>query len=172
MAKGKDVAVKDETAVSRLTQTEASALALLEEYGIKVAGIQDAEQVIGDGWHVIDKADLVGVPFIAVDYRFADSKKHATIVDGVRQPMQFLIMKVVTDEFVQSGGKDGKYVVTDGGSGLMKQIGEWIEKEGIDLSGETVPALICKRGLVESNYEFTNEKTGEIGEATTYYLGV
>jgi hypothetical protein len=143
------------------------AVALLAAAGIEVSEVLDADQEIGEGWQVLDKADLVGVPFVITNYRFSDSKKIRS-ADGTGK--QFVILYVLTREFFETEGKSGKWVVTDGSTGLMTQLGEWVTKKGIDLDAEKVPALSCPRGLIVSVYDYTDPSTGVVTEAKTYYL--
>lgn len=139
-------------------------LALLSELGIHVSDVRDASEEIGDGWRVLkDKDELINVPFVIVDYRFSDGKFKDPETGESRQ---FAILRVVTREAVESGGKSGKWIVTDGSTGIMRQMGEWVTKQQIDLSADKVPALVCTKGLTRSDYE------GPAGDASTYYIAL
>lgn len=154
---------KEVTPVASDQLTLDETMAMLSQLGIQVSDVRDASEEIGDGWRVLDdKDDLINVPFLIVDYRFADGK----FIDAVtKEKRQFVLLRVVTREAVESGGKTGKWIVTDGSTGIMKQIGEWVERQNIDLKADTVPALMCK-GLTRSDYE------NEFGPGTTYYIAL
>lgn len=140
-------------------------LSVLASLGIEVDGVVDASEEIGDGWRILkDKNMLVNVPFVIVDYRFTDSDKYRDPETG--EKTQFAILRIVTREALETDGKSGKWIVTDGSTGIMKQVGEWVTKKAINLDADKVPALVCKGGLVRSDYE------GPAGAATTYYIAL
>jgi hypothetical protein len=138
----------------------AETVAMLEALGIKVSEVLDASKEIGDGWHVLpDKDMLVNVPFIITDYRFRDGD----FVDEDGNKKQYVVLRCVTREAVETAGKTGKWVVVDGSTGIKDQIGKWISDKQVDMTADTVPALVCK-GLVRSDYD------GPQGPAHTYYI--
>jgi hypothetical protein len=61
----------------------------------------------------------------------------------------------------------GKFVFTDGGTGIHDQLGEWLTKSGREV--KDVPPMFFKKGLTVSNYDYTDDK-GNVSEAHTYYL--
>lgn len=127
------------------------AVALLAEQGIAVTDITD----FGDGFTVEDKRSLVNVPFIILDYKFADGE-YATDAENVDG--QFAILRVVT-----SDGR--KRVVTDGGTGIRNQTRQ-LQRKGVQ------GGVMCARGLTVSEYDYVDEKTGDVTPAKTYYLGM
>lgn len=157
-------------ASKNLSKVEESAITvqetvdMLAALGIEVADVLDASEQIGDGWHVLDDKDqLINVPFVITDYKFAEGR----FTDKkTGEKTQFVILRVVTREALTTAGKTGKWIVTDGSTGIKDQMGEWVTKKGIDLDADKVPALFCQ-GLTRSDY-FTPD--GD--PAHTYYLTV
>jgi len=106
-------------------------------------------------WDLItDKDELLGVPFLVLDYGF-----HV----GDYGDEGFVSVSAITD-------KNRKIVFNDGSSGIRAQLRE-LEAKGIRT------AIICKAGLRKSEY-FFNDQTGETNNtggkgfapASTYYL--
>jgi hypothetical protein len=152
MAKGKELDTADFDAV-----------ALLSELGIEgVSTILDAAQEIGDGWKILsDKDDLINVPFVIVNYRFKEGDFYK---DGSKAA--FGVFHVVTREAIETAGAKGKWIVTDGSTGLCAQVSEWCDKNNIDYtSKDAKPALACSKGLVRSDYTVEG-----VGDASTYYI--
>lgn len=113
--------------------------------------------VLGTGFVVLDekshpqgKGHLVGTEFLIVKYG-----RHAseTIVGK-----EFTSLHIVTKE----GGE--KWIVNDGSTGIHEQC--------VTLKAElgTICPLYVPRGLRVSEYDYTDEKTGAVSKAKTYYL--
>ena len=115
--------------------------------GIQITKADD----YGDGFKLMpdkDKGRLVGVPFICVNARIAQGD-HG----------QFSILHVIT----YAGDK---WIVTDGSSGINKQV----QNHGLAV----FIGLVCENGLTVSEYEYedVDPKTGEVKmkPAKTYYI--
>lgn len=109
----------------------------------------DASTVIGDGFALLDnkeKRSLVGVPFILLGWKFSKGD-HG----------EFVSAHIVTS-------RDEKYILNDGSTGVCAQL-RAMTNDGIN------GAVACRNGLRESAYEYTDEKTGEVKPAVTYYIG-
>lgn len=112
-------------------------------------GVQAVDSTeYGDGFTLLkDKNSLVGKTFVIVD---------ATLYDGDFGD-QFAVLYVVT--------QDGKFVVTDGSTGIRDQVKRL---------GDNAIGVVCREGLVRSDYtvDLPDPKTGEMKPtpATTYYL--
>jgi len=117
------------------------AIALLASEGIEIVSSED----FGDGFSVASKDSLVGVPFLVLNMRWADGD-HG----------EFVIIHVVTKTGV-------KGIVVDGSTGIYKQSLEYRRV------GKT-QGVIIREGLIRSTYDYTDEKTGELKPATTFYL--
>lgn len=125
---------------------------LLSQHGLETVA---ADQVLGNGFELLtsdDKATLVGVPMILLDWHFNTGDK-GTFVS---------IMAAV-----KAGDSMRKVIINDGSTGICAQL------ENLDNRGITGPLLV-KNGLVRSDYDYEEEdkKTGKIVKrpATTYYL--
>lgn len=120
------------------------ALAVLETAGVAITDITD----YGDGFAVVAKDALVKVPFVILDYKFADGDYGEN----------FTIIRAVT-KF------DQKVIITDGGTGIRKQV-EDLDRRGV------VGGVLVPNGLTVSEYSYTDEKTGEVTPAKTYYFAM
>lgn len=121
------------------------ALALAQETW---GGVASASDEIGDGFVMLDdtvggKDKLINVPFIALGWVFTLGDFGA----------DYLIMRVVTKE-------GGKFIVTDGGTGLCQQVKSYQERTGKN------GGLYVERGLRKSEYD------NEFGHGVTHYLNV
>jgi hypothetical protein len=119
------------------------AMAVLEQAGVSVTDITD----YGDGFAVVDKRELVSVPFIVIDWKFADGKFGE----------KFAIVRAVTKD-------NRKVIFTDGSetSGVRPQILDF-ERKGSN------GGILCPKGLTVSEYEYVDDK-GVKTPAKTYYF--
>jgi hypothetical protein len=102
---------------------------------------------MGNGWAILsgkEKARLCGVSLLVLAYNFNDGDNG-----------EFVSAQVVTNS--------ERLIVNDGSTGIYQQLKDLSE------AGET-RAIYCKRGLKRSDYTFTDPKTKEEKEATTFYL--
>ena len=141
-----------------------SALDLLMEMGVTLI---DSKDVIGDGFEVVqDKDLLVNAPFVILSWRTTTSTKYAGTFVSVMCVGIATTDRKQSDKFV-----DVKFVFNDGSTGVMKQLHKIEAISGNDSSvDEALGGLICRNGLRESTYPYTDKTTGEISQATTYYL--
>lgn len=124
---------------------------LTEEYGI----VEDATQVIGSGFALMsakDKARLVDERFLVMHVMFPESSEHKD-EDGAW--LHYAVAHIIT-----SDGR--KLILTDGGTGIYRQLEEWVLRSG-RRGGLMVPG-----GLRESVYDLPDGS----GKGTTYYLAV
>lgn len=108
----------------------------------------------GSGFDILENKDnLIGVPFVVLEWRFTDSQKYS----------QTFASMVVVDE------KNNKYIVNDGSTGICAQL-QMVTQQRID-QGKAYPqaALICRKGLRRSDYTVEDSQGKEL-EASTYYL--
>ena len=125
--------------------------ALISEHGLTAVA---ADEVLGNGFALLtadEKATLVGVPMILLDWRF-NSGDMGTFVS---------IMAAV-----KAGDTMRKVIINDGSTGICAQL-ETLEFRGI------VGPLLVKNGLVRSDYDYEDtDKNGKkvMRPATTYYL--
>ena len=117
------------------------AIELLKSSGAEIVSTED----FGDGFRLTDKPTLVGTPFLIMDMRIHPTGDHGP----------FAILRLVTED-----GR--KCVITDGSTGIKEQVAKYLSK---NIEG----ALLVPRGLIRSDYDYTDDK-GNVKAATTYYL--
>lgn len=127
-----------------------AALAALLGAGIEATVIED----FGDGFAVVDKDRLVGVPFVIVRYREQLSEQFKS---------GFAILHVVAET---EDGTVIKGVITDGGTGINEQCRKIASERG-GLAG-----IVVRQGLVKSEYDTVVNINGEDRDVhgTTYYF--
>lgn len=122
-------------------------------------GVEQAAEVLGDGFDPLeDKDDLIGVPFVVVNFRLGEGEYNKTGTTDNGAPGKFLSMRVITipktvDDPIR------KYTVIDGGTGIMKQVVGWAKRSGRG------GGLMCPNGLRKSTYNHP-----EYGPGTTHYI--
>lgn len=112
---------------------------LFADHEIKVV---DAAEEIGDGFMLVDnddKSKFERVEMMVLSWSFAEGDH--TREDGTKS--EFVAMRFVTREH---NGSIGKYVVTDGGTGIYKQLREYTNRTG------STGGLYVKRGFRVSRY--------------------
>lgn len=118
------------------------------KYGIDVL---PADQVLGDGFAILnDKMRLVGVPMFIIEWR-----------NNKGENGTFTSMRVLAR---LDNGSMAKYIVNDGSTGIHKQLTEFTE------SRKVRAGLMVKNGFRVSEYDYTDERTGEVRPAKTFYL--
>lgn len=113
------------------------------------AGIQvvDASTELGDGFELLkDKNILVGQEIVIVTHKQVEGD-HGT----------FSVAHIVTRD-------SRKFVIVDGSTGIHAQLEQYTNSPFVGRP------IHLKNGLVRSDYEYTDEKTGEQKPATTFYL--
>lgn len=130
-------------------------LALYQELGQEATDLSEA---LGSGFEVLptkEKARLVGVPFIIVEWHFSEGDRG-----------EFVSLTIVTKH-------NEKLILNDGSSGILAQVHD-LESRGI------AAPVVVKKGLRASVYYFDpanpEEKSRDAVEgwdrAETFYLGV
>lgn len=124
------------------------ALALMDSFD----GAEDFSDY-GSGFEVIDNKDvLIGVPFLAMEWRFTRSKQYGG---------EFVSILTIT--------KDGvKGIVNDGSTGICAQMRRVTDERIAAGRRNPQTGLVVSRGLRRSDY--TTEVNGNSIEASTYYL--
>lgn len=143
--------VYDVATLQNLATFDDAVALLTQQYGT----IEDANRVIGSGFSLMDgsaKSRLVGEPFLIVHCMFPESTDYKN-EDGTAA--HYAVTHIIT--------KDGrKLILTDGGTGIYRQLEEWCIRSG------RYGGLMVAGGLRESKYELPDGS----GEGTTYYLAV
>lgn len=111
----------------------------------KFGSVDDASEVMGTGFTVLngkDKDRLVKVPFVILSMDFNT---------GDQGPYVSFLCVTATDQ---------KFVVNDGGTGIYRQLDEWMVRTGKG-------GGLFVNGLRKSEYDHP-----EHGRSTTYYLSI
>lgn len=130
-------------------QTEADALALLQEVGYTV---EEADKAIGNGFAILPtdhKGRLEGLPLLFLSWRFSCGDMGEFVSALVLAPTQ--------------NGVE-KWILNDGSTGIYNQLKAYSENTG------RYGGLRVKRGLRRSDYTYTDPQTGNEKPATTFYL--
>lgn len=107
----------------------------------------------GTGFNVLkNKDNLVGVPFVVLEWRFNHSKEFD----------QEYVAAVVMDE------KNNKHILVDGSTGVCAQLRTVTDAKIADGLPYPQAGLIVRNGLTRSDY--TKEVDGKEIAASTYYL--
>lgn len=125
---------------------------LFEAHGIQVV---DAAEEIGDGFSLVDndeKSRFEKREMMILSWAFGqgDFKR----LDGTQS--EFVAVRFVSPE---PTGEIGKFVLTDGGTGIYKQLREYTDRT------DKTAGLYVKKGLRSSHY--SNEFSDD---AVTFYL--
>jgi hypothetical protein len=119
-----------------------------------MGGIVAADQELGDGFALLDnkrKGSLVGIPLVLLEWWFRP---------GERGNTEYVAIRTVARH---EGGSTGKYIVTDGGAGIYRQLKDYTAKSG------RTGGLMVRGGLRRSDYVIRDE-SGNEKESTTFYL--
>lgn len=108
------------------------------------------------GGDLVEKSELVGMPFVVTDFEISDSTDYTRSDGGVVRPVQFAVVRIRTIN-------GDRCVFTDGGTGILPVLEEHRERTG--QSG----GLFAKAGLRRSDYNKTLAD-GSSTAATTYYF--
>jgi len=148
-------------ATNKLTDAELNNLATVED-AIKALGVSDLEALTWDDspWTVLeDKAKLIGKKFLAVQWKFHESKEYVG--------SEYVSVYVITSDSI-----DGKFhfIVNDGSTGICQQLRNLTDTRTD--KGHPTPSsgALVKNGLKLSEYDRVDAKGTVIGKGKTYYL--
>lgn len=142
--------VKIDDYTLRAWQNVADAMAEFESSGMEV---YVANEVIGSGYNVIDKKELINRGFLLVNWRFTQSATGVYVV----------ATGLTTDNPAV------RFIITDGSTGLREQLMNETRRRINARITHINAGLLVPRGLVVSEYDTENEQ-GEPIKARTYYL--
>lgn len=106
-----------------------------------------SSEELGDGFAVVEKSSLVGVPFLILGWEAGKNEKHGP----------FTIVRGITKD-------NGKVLFVDGSTGIKDQLAVFQQ-----VSGRT-GGLLAVDGLRVSNYTYTDPADGKDKPASTYYI--
>ena len=148
-------------ATNKLTDAELNNLATVED-AIKALGVSDLEALTWDDspWTVLeDKAKLIGKKFLAVQWKFHESKEYVG--------SEYVSVYVITQDSLNG---ETHFVINDGSTGIARQLRELTDNR-VDAEHKTpYGGALVKGGLKLSEYDRTDEKGTVIGKGRTYYL--
>lgn len=111
---------------------------------------------VGGDYDLLDKAELVDVPFIVLRWRFAIPGEGKPRYKSDNNPEgEFVSVECITEN-------DRKVVFNDGSTGVYAQL-KAVSETGRQQGGR------CGKGLRVSEYSYSDEKGNQI-PAKTYYL--
>jgi hypothetical protein len=116
------------------------------------ADLVSAGVVLGDGYAIVNKAELVGKAMILNSYSFYESVQDGEVTEFVSATA------ILQTPIAISGDLVNKVRFNDGGTGVYSQLKSMFEKDGFK-------PILAKKGLSASHY--THEKHGQ---STTYYI--
>jgi hypothetical protein len=108
----------------------------------------DVSTVLGDGFTLLstaEKRQLIKVPLAVVSWTFAQGDNG-----------EFVSLRVITKT-------NQKVIINDGSTGIRDQVKDLVQR-GIK------PVVWVAKGLRVSEYDYEDEKTGEMKRAQTFYL--
>ncbi len=124
--------------------------------------VVEAGVYAGEALLIRDKRELVGKPFLVVEWELRNSDTNSFVdVDGIIRARQYVCVVAMMD-----GGKGmpaERIVFNDGGTGIRPVLEQHEAKTGHR------GGLLCK-GLRVSEYEYKNPETGASSQARTFYL--
>jgi hypothetical protein len=124
----------DEDALRAIASFD-DALALTREY---LGEIEEADQVLGDGFSVLkqdDKGRLVGVPLILMEWNFYPGDYGS----------DFVAVRIAARN---ENGTIGKYILNDGSTGIATMLRRYADRTG------KRGGLFVKHGLSVSEYDY------------------
>ena len=133
-----------------------SAEQYLEFIGATGVATLDGSDEFGDGFTLVkDKDSLVGIPLLIVEFQF-----------NVGDYGDFVAVRAFRMD------NNEKIVLIDGSTGIRDQVARWVEHvTGAKYeTGRTyIQPIRLKRGLVRSEYDYTDGK-GKTSKAVTHYF--
>lgn len=106
-----------------------------------------------------DKSKLVGKKFLAVQWRFHESKEYAG--------NKFVSVYIITADTIDG---ENRFIFNDGSTGVCSQLAGLTAKREAENHPNPVSGALIKGGLHVSEYERFDEKGTLLGKAKTYYL--
>lgn len=146
---------------SVLTDTELNSITTIED-AIQALGVTDPSGLAWDAspWTLLtDKDKLVGRAFLAVQWKFHQSKEYLG--------SEYVSVYVITQDSLNG---ETHFVINDGSTGIARQLRELTDNR-VDAKHKTpYGGALVKGGLKLSEYDRTDEKGTVIGKGRTYYL--
>jgi len=144
-----------------LSDTELNSITSIEA-AIQALGVTDPSGLSWEAspWTLLaDKNQLVGRAFLAVQWKFHQSKEYVG--------SEYVSVYVITQDSLNG---ETHFVINDGSTGICRQLRELTDHR--TETGHKTPysGALIKGGLKLSEYERVDEKGTIIGKGKTYYL--
>lgn len=144
-----------------LSDIQLNSITTIED-AIQALGVTDPSGLSWDAspWTLLsDKDKLVGRAFLAVQWKFHQSKEYLG--------SEYVSVYVITQDSLNG---ETHFVINDGSTGIARQLRELTDTR--ELSNHKTPygGALVKGGLKLSEYDRTDEKGTVIGKGKTYYL--
>lgn len=131
-----------------------SAAALLGIKSIEDLAWNDSPYIV-----INDKQQLVGKKFLAVSWKFHESKEYAG--------NEFVSVHIITDDTI---GGHKLFILNDGSAGICKQLRGLTDQRLNDNHPNPQAGAMIQNGLTLSEYDRFDEKGLLLGKGKTYYL--
>ena len=144
-----------------LTDTELNSIKTIED-AIQALGVTDPSGLSWDAspWTLLtDKDKLVGRAFLAVQWKFHQSKEYLG--------SEYVSVYVITQDSLNG---ETHFVINDGSTGIARQLRELTDDRELSNHPNPFSGALVKGGLKLSEYDRTDEKGTIIGKGRTYYL--
>lgn len=147
--------------VNVLTDEELNQVTSIED-AIRALGVTDPSGLSWDAspWTLLtDKDKLVGRAFLAVQWKFHQSKEYLG--------SEYVSVYVITQDSLNG---ETHFVINDGSTGICRQLRELTNAREDNGHKSPYSGALVKGGLKLSEYDRTDEKGTVIGKGKTYYL--
>ena len=144
-----------------LSDTELNSITSIET-AIAALGVTDPSGLSWEAspWTLLnDKNQLVGRAFLAVQWKFHQSKEYLG--------SEYVSVYVITQDSLNG---ETHFVINDGSTGICRQLRELTDYRTESNHKTPYSGALIKGGLKLSEYDRTDEKGTIIGKGKTYYL--
>lgn len=129
---------------------------------IKALGVSSADELSWNDsqWVLLeDKNKLVGKKFLAVQWRFHQSKEYIG--------SEYVSVYLITADSIDG---EHTFVINDGSTGICQQLRNLTDMRTDNAHATPSSGALVKGGLKLSEYDRTDEKGTIVGKGKTYYL--
>lgn len=146
---------------NKLSDATLNSLKTVED-AIRALGVSDQSELDWNEsqWKLLeDKSKLIGKKFLAVQWRFQQSKEYLG--------SEFVSVYLITADTIDG---ENTFVINDGSTGICQQL-RTLTDTRLEAGHKTPQSgALVKGGLKLSEYDRTDEKGTVIGKGKTYYL--
>ena len=146
---------------NKLSDATLNSLKTVED-AVRALGVSDQSELDWNEsqWKLLeDKSKLIGKKFLAVQWRFQQSKEYLG--------SEFVSVYLITADTIDG---ENTFVINDGSTGICQQL-RTLTDTRLEAGHKTPQSgALVKGGLKLSEYDRTDEKGTVIGKGKTYYL--